>query len=149
MMEWALGHRVHCRIFLQSPLQSPISIHSTWLTNSLGHARVENGKFVHEITRNVQQVMCTLVWTFAPKKKLDDWYWYRYWWYVTNSSGSLTLVKQMSNVSSWPSFFAAPWSACAPGVSNQEDHLRCRCRPADQRALFQCADEHFRFGFNP
>lgn len=50
------------------------------------------------------------------KTKLDSWYWYQ--WEVINSSGSLALVTQ--SISSWPSFFGAPWSACAPGMSNQQ-----------------------------
>lgn len=54
----------------------------------------------------------------SPKKRLDSWYWHRCRWEVTNNPGSLAVVTQ--SISSWPSFFGAPWSACAPGMSNQQ-----------------------------
>lgn len=118
MSLWATNHlsavsRVQVFFIRSTWLQYP-PLHWFW-----AHTRVEHGKFVHELTRNVQQVMRTLVWTSAPqKKRLDSWYWHRCRWEVTNNPGSLAVVTQ--SISSWPSFFGAPWSACAPGMSNQQ-----------------------------
>ena len=121
MVEWVLGHK--------SPFQKPPESRFFWsplpgysiLCTDSGptHAWKTANSFTNSPAMSNKSCAPWFGRLLPPNKtKLDSWYWHRCRWEVTNNPGSLAVVTQ--SISSWPSFFGAPWSACAPGMSNQQ-----------------------------